>query len=389
MRCASVSALASLFVLVFCAGPVFAEEKGCDEDCPPGLLVVENGEAWVKIGGQLQVQTALYTGLESKLSNGDVAEQEGFRLRRSRIKLTGQLYRHLSFGLATEMHDKEDSGGNLLDAWFDFAPTKYFGLKAGALELPWTRSTLISSAYQSLVVRPVGVRGMAPRRQAGALLHSEVWDDRVRLQVGVYNSLHRAEGNFHAGYEEIGQSLGNRYSRFAYGARLDVAPLGAVDDTVADVDKSSSPRVNLGGGYFYSDGATRKIHGFAGDLHFQCHGFALFGGYLHETSGPAAAEDPNEVVQEVGVADITNSGWFAEADYTILRRLLGVHARYEWLDVNHDIKDEGNERTASFGVSVYALENLVRFQADYQMRMEPDGVEVDNDILLTQIGMAF
>jgi len=385
MRRASVSAL--MIVLVLAACPVFAEEKACEEDCPPGLLVVENGEAWVKIGGQLQVQTAHYTGLDSLLSNGDVAEQEGFRLRRSRIKFQGQLYRHLSFGLATELHDDEDSGGNLLDAWFDYAPTRYFGLKAGALELPWTRSTLISSAYQSLIVRPFGVRGMAPRRQAGALLHSEMWDDRVRLQVGVYNSVHRAEGNFHAGYEKIGQSLGNRYGRFAYGARLDFAPLGTLDDTVADVDKSSEARFNLGGGYFYSDGTTRKTHGLAGDLHFKCHGFSVLGGYLYETSG--AAEDPNKPVHEVGVADITNSAWFIEGDYTILKRLLGVHFRYEWLDADHDLDDEGNERIASFGINLYALENLVKFQADYQMRMEPDGVEVDNDILLTQIGIAF
>lgn len=363
------------------------EKKGADEndELKQGTALIEKGNLKVYAGGQMQVQSALFTGEDNLLSNGDLAEQEGFRIRRARIKLGGDLGKMVSFSLAMELHDKEDSGGTLVDAAIDFHPIRYFGIRAGAFELPFARSTEISNTRQALIERPMSVRFMAPRRQAGATAYTRLWDDKIRLEVGVFNALNRSEDGFFGGYDPISQTTGNTYGRFVYAVRLDVAPLGSVTPSVPDLTKSKKPRLNFGGGFFYNDGTSYKVYAATGDVHFKWYGFALLGGYLWDTTSPS--EDPTTVTNVVSEFD--RSAWFVEADYTILARLLGVHARFEWLDTNSELKDEGDMNIASLGFSVYAMDQLVKVQVDYQYRMEREGADLDNDSLMAQLQLAF
>jgi len=381
-----IVAAAVVLAAGFGSGPVRAGDFPCDGACEPGMISIEKGDARISVGGQMQFQAALYTGQDNLVADGDPAQSEGFLVKRARIKLGGRLNKYLKFGLAEEMHDDEDSGGNLLDAWMDFTPTPLFGLKAGVVELAWTRSSLVSSAYQACIDRPLSVKAMAPRRQAGASIHSAMWEDRVKLQVGVYNALHRGD-SFYDGYQSIGQTLGNQFTRFSYAARLDVSPLGEMDEPIPDIEKKDELRVNLGGGYVFNDGAAQKIHAATGDLHVKWHGAAIFGGYIMESGSPA--DEPTVPLPDDLTADYDRSAWFVEADYTILKRLLGVHGRYEWIDPYSTIDDEGDEAIATFGVSVYAMDHLLKFQADYQMRIERFGLTKDNDTLLTQMQLAF
>jgi len=386
MRRTLLAAVLAVGLAGFGGAQVRAQEFPCDGTCSPGAISLEKGETKITVGGQMQFQAALFTGQDNLLTDGDPAQEEGFLVKRARIKLGGHVNRYLTFGLATELHDEEDSGGSLLDAWMDYTPTPYFGLKAGVVELAWTRSSLVSSAYQACIDRPLGVKGMAPRRQAGAAIHSAAWEDRIKLQLGVYNSLQRGS-TFYDGYESIGQSRGNRFSRFSYAGRLDVNPIGDMDEPIPDIDKEGALRANLGAGYVYNDGAAQKIDAITGDVHVKWYGAALFGGYMVESGEPA--DEPTAVVSDPQTAEYDRSGWFLEGDYTILKRLLGVHARYEWLDQLHGVDDEGDESVITAGVSVYGMDHMVKFQAEYQARIERHGAEKDNDTLLTQLQMAF
>lgn len=355
------------------------------DELKTGTAIIHNHLMRIHVGGQLQFQSALFTGEDNLLANGDLAEQEGFRIRRARIKVGGDMGKMVSFSLAVELHDKEDSGGTLVDAFLDFHPIEYFGLKAGAFELPFARSTEISSTRQALVERPMGVRFMAPRRQAGATVYTELWDERIRLEMGVFNALNRSDAGFYGGYDPISQTLGNTYGRFVYAARLDFAPLGAMNASMPDLTKDKRPRLNLGGGFFYNDGTSYKVTAFTGDIHFKWYGFALLGGYLFDTTSPS--DDPNTVTDIT--TEFDRSAWFVEADYTILRRLLGVHARYEWLDTNSAVENEGDQSLASLGFAVYAMDQLVKVQVDYQLRMEREGKDLDNDSLMAQLQLVF
>lgn len=378
-----------------------AEEK--KEDTPKGFLIYEKGDTKIAIGGQLQVQLAPFAGESNLLSNNDLAQEEGFRLRRTRIKFRGQLDKTLTFALSTELKDDEDSGGNLLDAWLDWTPLKNdtlsLGLKGGAVELAWTRSTLISSAFQSATERPFAIRAMAPRRQAGAMVHAGFLKDMIRLNLGAYNSLHR-KGNFFQGYEEVGQSLGNRLSRFAYAARLDVEPTvgsGKMKMSVPDAEKEDSLRANIGAGYFYNDGAAFKIHGLAVDAHVKWNGLALFGGFVWDTHEPG--DEPTETVVNEKISEDSRSGWFAEADYTIMKEKFGVHARYEQVDTGAGMDDDLQD-VVTVGANLYAYDQKVKVQLEYIHRVANgfncDGkfktdewTGFDRDTLLAQVQVAF
>jgi len=349
-----------------------------------GQLVFRTGYVELWLGAQTPLQAALYTGEGALLEEGDLAQEEGFRLRRTRIKLGGQLTDWLEFALSTELKDFEDSGGTVVDAWASFQPIRYFGFKAGAQELPWTRSTLISSTYQSGVDRPLGVRGMAPRRPPGAIFFTNVWKDRIQLQGGVFNTLMRNEG-FFGGYDEVGGSSGNLYSRFTYVARLDFDPLGTLDPSVPDIEKNRKPRVNLGAGYFYNDGASHKIHAYAADLQVKWMGVALLTGYLRDSISPTLKPNQVGAVED----DKDRLAWFVEADYTILKRLLGLHARYEWIDVNRDALDADDQAAMTVGANLYAVDHLVKFQVEFQHRFEREAQDVENDTLLTQLQISF
>lgn len=380
---------------------VMAGEK--KDDVPKGFLIYEKGDTKIAIGGQLQLQMAPIAGEDNLLSNNDLAQEEGFRLRRTRIKFRGQLDKALKFELSTELKDDEDSGGNLLDAWLDWTPlrtdTVALGIKGGAVELPWTRSTLISSAFQSATERPLAVRAMAPRRQAGAMIHAGFLKEMVKVEVGAYNALHR-KGNFYQGYEEIGQSLGNRLSRFAYAARLDVEPTigsGKMKLSIPDAEKEKSLRANIGGGWFYNDGAAYKILGVAVDAHIKWNGLALFGGFVWDTHEPA--DKPTEVVENEKISDDSRSGWFAEADYTILKERLGVHARYEQVDTGAGMDDD-LEDVVTLGANLYAYEQKVKVQLEYIHRVAngfdcegkfktDEWTGMDRDTLLAQVQVAF
>jgi hypothetical protein len=199
----------------------------------------------------------------------------------------------------------------------------------------------------------------------------------------VFNSFRRGEGPY-SEYMKVA-TPGNEYERFAYTARLDLAPLGRMDASVPDIDRSTKLTLNLGGGYFYNDGVSFKINAVAADLHVKWMGVALMGGYLFDLATPT--ENPNEV--DSGLEDVARMGWWVEADYTIFRRLLGVHVRYERLDLDDRLEDQNDQALWSAGVNIYAYDHLAKFQVEYQHRQELWGGSPDNDTLLTQMQVAF
>ncbi len=350
-----------------------------------GMLRFERGEFAVSLGMRLQTLVSVWNGDEALLDEGDLMEVPGFRLRRTRITLDGQFIDGLTFGLGAELFDQEETDGPLLDAWLDYTPTHYIGVRLGAHKVPYSAARLHPALNLAFVERGLATRAMAPDRVAGATLHSTPWQDRLALQLGVYNGIERRSGSAYRGWEGLGTSLGNRFERLLVAARLDFEPLGPVGPEELDQHKTTSPLFAVGGGFIYSPAKTVTMVGAAGSLHFKWYGFSLFSEVLYQREWPEQQPDTLNVLPH-RTERLTFVG---QVGYTILRDLLALAFQVEWLDLNMDLEDNQDEIILSGVINAWVVRDLLKGQVQYSHREELHGVSRANDAVYLQVQLGF
>ena len=367
-----------LLALLFLPSLALAEQEvgGGATEGRPTPLTFEAGALQVQLGGRAQVQATFLAGDDSLLSAGDLAEDAGFRLRRARLGANALIHR-ARFGVEVDL--LESNGSALHEAYVGY-DSQYALLMTGLVKVPFSRSALLSSESLQLADRALGVDGIAPFQQLGAVLGGKVWDDRVRLLVGVFNGMHRS-GTFANGWDRIGPSVGNRFGGYALATRLDFEPLGLLGSGVADLAQSSSFRFGVGGGFLLNQGESIETMGFAGDLALKAYGVGLLAEFIQTTTKPT-----DQPTQTGGLsAETTSRALVAQLGYTALANTLEVAARFELVDENTDVEDEGDFYAIGAAVSGYLLEGHVKLQLQYLLRLENAGVELDNDSLLLQM----
>jgi len=350
----------------------------------PGKVFIEAENIYLNLRGQLQVYGLLYSGENSYLKSGDPAEKAGFRIRRARLGFEGAAYKDFYFNMTLELYDKEEAEGTLLDAYIDYTSRdRLFGLSLGAQKFPFSKGYLFSSSKLLTVDRPFAVRAMAPGRALGLLIHSEPLKDTLYLGAGVFNGLLRG-ATFHEGYDEVGMSLGNRYEQLAYAGRFDFTPLGDMGGDVADLEVSDF-KFGVGGGMFYNDADTNKYLGFSGDLHLKFKGIALFGEVLWDRAKPSSKPAQNTTLN----VETDRLAFYINLAYTIFPNLLTVGAKYEYLDDNMDVKNQGDERIYGGNLNFHLAEGLLKFQIEYTHRSEQYGGQIKNDTVLSHVQFVF
>ena len=326
----------------------------------------------------LTVQATPYVGEDALVRDGDIADNPGFRLRRADFGLAGEIFRRVRFAASAEV--SSDEGGTIAvkDAWVGWTQFPFVQTFVGARRVPFSISAMLGSGDTALAERPLVVRAMAPFNQVGASVEGQVADGAFEYAVGLYNGFHREEF-FYGGYLENDAPLGNRFDGLAFAGRLGTEPLGTMSPTVADIDHSPF-RFGVGGNYFFSHGGARDVHSGGGDARLHVEGFHFLFEGLFSRSIPA--EQPTRPTAEV--ANIDSFGITAETGYQILRRLLGVHARFEWIDPSTHADNEGDAWLFTGGASVEPLDRLLRIQAEYTHRQERHGLELANDSFTLQ-----
>lgn len=351
----------------------------------PHMLRWDHGDFSAYLGVRIQAHAAMYTGDDALLSNGDLLERAGFRLRRSRIYVGGQFIEGVTFGLAAELFDQEKSDGPLLDAFVDYTPFPEIGVTIGVTHFPFAKGELISSGMLAHLDRPFVSTALAPGRQMGLILHSQLWDERITLYAGVFNGLQRSEF-LHQGYEGVGISLGNRFEGAAYVGRVEFEPLGKLGDDVADVTHSKDFLLGLGGGFFFNDGSSVETMGWSAYLQAKWMGLHLLAEYIGDTAEPTAEPaSPDGTLR----AKTERMGVYGELGYVILPELLGLSVRCEWLDGNTDFDDEQDELIITATATVYVVRNLLKAQVEYTHREELHGLSLNNDAVLAGVQLTF
>ncbi len=327
--------------------------------------------------GRLQLWSG-WVGEEALLSNGDKMQLSGFRLRRARMGMKGELKpKILNYKLELDLFDQERMGGPLYQAWINLKLNRWGGVRFGLAALPFSYGEAISSSRLAHLDRALGTYAMSPGGALGLTLHSEPWKEHLRVSLGVYNGPQRQSG-FHQGYKGVGSSLGNRIERMAFVGRLDFSPLKVVGEDEADLKAERSLRLSTGGAYLYVDGKSIQTTGASGYLHFKAWGFHFLAELLWDHTEPQ--EQPSSL-QTLPV-EIDHLSANASLGYMILPERLNLALRLEMLDDNRDLEDEGDEIIFAGTLSWYELKSNLKVQLEYQHREEQHGLALENDSAL-------
>jgi hypothetical protein len=370
----ALAVLAAVSSVCMLSAPAHASDADKQRVADAGdLVTIDGGFAQLTFYGLLQSQIALYAGEDNLIEDGDPGERVGFRLRRARLGVSGWAWGVVDYSLSIDL--SAGKSVELLDAWIGYRYFPTLGFTLGASKVPFSRFALYGSARGTLSERPLGVQALAPFRQVGLTLEGEL-GGLIRYALGAYNGFER-QTNFHEGYVENAGLQGNRFNRLAFAGRLELQPLGALGEDMADLD-GGGLRVGVGAGLYYSDGKTTKSAGWEVDLALKIAGLHFIAEYIADTAEPKSVPTTTATIP----ASVDRHAFVGELGYFIRAINVGLAVRAELLDDNRDADNNGDELVLAGGVQYYWHRHHLKAMLDYTHRIELEGADRDNQTLL-------
>lgn len=354
----------------------FTVPAWADDNDDGAWIVLGDGVAQIVPMALVQGQFGIPIGDGHLLSDGDVMERTGFRLRRARLGIGGMAYGVIEWDVSL---DATEDGINLNDAWVAWRHFSVLQVKVGTMKAPFSLFATSGSGEQALADRPLATRAMAPFRQLGFLIEGDVGNGILHYGVGVFNAFER-NTNFHEGFVENAGIKGNRKGTVATAARVSLEPLGSMSRGIPDLAQGPV-LLKVGGSFYYSDDDTVTSLGFGGDLLFKAQGLHLAAEFLLRRSEPATKPTGTQTTS----ADIEQMSVVGEIGYVFLKNMLGLTVRCEWLDPNTDIKDNTDELIITSGLQYYWHKHHFKVALEYTHREELEGLSEDDDMVLTQL----
>jgi phosphate-selective porin OprO and OprP len=228
------------------AQPAVAWSQSADAGLGRGVTVRSaDGEASLTIRARAQLRGSYLDVAGTRQSQFDAM------LRRMRVVFTGdamgpRLTYYVQLGFAN-LDMEPDLRVPLRDAYVTWAPARDAHLRVGQMKVPFGRQRVVSSSALQMVDRSISVAELNLDRDVGLRLFS---DDLF----GLNNRLGYSLGIFGGD----GRNRTGRAAGLLYVARAFVQPLGVFDDEQeADLDRTPSPRVRVGGGVAYNQNTNR------------------------------------------------------------------------------------------------------------------------------------
>lgn len=365
--------LAATAIVAAAASPVLAEGNGTDD---ADLIVVDGGFAQFVLNGLLQTQFIPLLGEDARVESGDPADAPGVRIRRARLGVEGWAWGVVDWELSMQA---DPEGMQLLDAWVGYRGLTGLGVVVGAKKLPYSRYAMMGAGDGALVDRPLGVRAMAPFRQVGLTLEGELGEGLASWALGVYNGFSRSP-SFNEGYRESTALEGNRFTRLAYLAHVALAPLGSLGEGMADFERGGL-RAGLGASFYFDHGKTVETMGFEVNLMAKIAGLHFLAEFLYDSAEPSTAPTTDATLPDA----IARQALITELGYLVLDDRLGVTARFEVLDDNVDLDNNGDQIAITGGLQYYLHRQHLKAQLEYTHRRELKGLALDNDALALQV----
>ncbi len=348
--------------------------------------VCRNGEATFRPVARIELRAALVTGDDNQRVRGDLAERPGFAIPRARLGARGDLSSNLHYVLVTDLAAAQagaqaGTGGALTDAFLSYDRYRFAKMWFGVATVPFSYSAILSSADAGLSERARAADAMAPFRQVGVTIGGDYDLAGLSWRAGVYNGFDR-QSSFYQGAESPAGLRGNRFHGLSGALRLQVQPLGAVGDAVADLD-GGPLRLSLGGGSYVNDSGSAFVMAMSGDLHVKMAGAHLLVEWIADEAKPVDQPTTGSTLPE----SIKRQAISAEVGYTYHR--FGVAVRTELIDPNKGLDNSDDEMWLSAALTWHFLGNSARFQLQYDHRREMHGAVFDNDTLLAKIAARY
>ncbi len=355
---------------------------------PPATPPIEEPRAKIRVGSpgegvswtSADEQFALRLGLRGQvryavIETPDAAPRHLLTLRRARIKFSGHTFGEhneykLELGLSPRDIGMTSDGPRytpILDWSFEFTQLRDLRFRVGQYKLPYSRTRMQSSGDLQFVDRSIADGEFNLNRDVGFDINSiDLFGvGRLRYYAGVFLGEGR-DAYVPSNFEVV------------YLGRLEVLPVGSYegDDLESDLTREARPRLSIGAGYAFVDGAqydrgttgarpedggTTDIHNATVDASFKVRGFTALGeGFLRQGRRRAGASIPVEGLMPAR----DGYGWSAQAGYLLRQRPFEFAGRYgEVQPLGRSPLPRRREPTAVVGYYVFG--HAVKLQLDY------------------------
>ena len=329
------------------------------------MVVYKSREKTLSIGAKGQLYAAPLVGSDAQARNGDPTDAMGFGVGGAGLAVAATLGADVELYMGLDPLD----GGQLDDLrvrWTYLKGEPNVGaLGLGVAQVPYSRSLSRSSSSMRFMNKPISSGEAAIGERVGLTAEGQYYGGKLGYLLGVYNG---------------GEEKTTNRAGLAYGARLESAPLGPLAKLAA-----KDLRVHLGAGFVLDQGPSVTTTALSGDLTVQGPGgWGLFVEYLMDTRAPLAepilpASLPGTVERNVLIVEGSAFAW---------RDRLEVVARWEQYDNNKALTDHGDQNVITGGANLYFKGHDLKLQLNHIHRIEREGVNLDNDVLLLGVAAA-
>ncbi len=357
-------------------GKTYVEKAVVEEEKPPVFVVPRASELKLVLGGYIQIN----------FEDGDVSAFEGsfglralkdrFRLRRTRINLTGDFAEQFDFKVEGDFGQGDGLNSNRLafsatDIFVNWHQFPEAQVKVGQWKAPFGLEQLTPDPSLIIIERSLPTGAITPDRQIGAQLwgkpFTNIWPDEKDLltyYAGIFN------GN--------GRNVSvNDNNNFMYVGRLEVMPfkgkifgqesslklggdvLNSRDDAGTNISSTLNLLVNADGSLspFVLPGADERT-AWGVDAWLKLGPFDLIGEYLQEkVNGRTVNGVPP------GFADFTTNGYYITAAYFLIPKKL--QAAVQWQDLNPGQRGSDGIHSITGGLNYYIHGDDLKLMVNY------------------------
>jgi phosphate-selective porin OprO/OprP len=357
-------------------GKTYVEKAVVEEEKPPVFVVPRASELKLVLGGYIQIN----------FEDGDVSAFEGsfglralkdrFRLRRTRVNLTGDFAEQFDFKVEGDFGQGDGLNSNRLafsatDIFVNWHQFPEAQVKVGQWKAPFGLEQLTPDPTLIIIERSLPTGAITPDRQIGAQLwgkpFANIWPDEKDLltyYAGIFN------GN--------GRNVSvNDNNNFMYVGRLELMPfkgkifgqesslklggdvLNSRDDAGTNISSTLNLLVNADGSLspFVLPGADERT-AWGVDAWLKLGPFDLIGEYLQEkVNGRTVNGVPP------GFADFTTNGYYITAAYFLIPKKL--QAAVQWQDLNPGQKGSDGIHSITGGLNYYIHGDDLKLMVNY------------------------
>jgi phosphate-selective porin len=357
-------------------GKRYVEKTVAVEEKPKVYVVPRASEFKLVLGGYIQAnfEDGDVSAFEGRF--GQTALKDRFRLRRTRINLTGDFTENFDFKIEGEFENSDGissnrtafSGTDIFVNWHQFAEAN---VKVGQWKAPFGLEQITPDPSLIIIERSLPTGAITPERQIGVQVwgkpFTNIWPEQKDLltyYAGIFN------GN--------GRNVTvNDNNNFMYVGRLELMPfkgkifgqdsslqvggdvLNSRDDKGTNISQSLNLLVNSDGSLspFVLPGADERT-AWSVDAWFNLGRFDLIGEYLEEYVNGRTVNG-----LAPGFADFTTSGYYIMGAYFLIPQKLQAVVRWEQLNPGQ----KGNDGIHSItgGLNYYIHGDDIKLMANY------------------------